>query len=673
MTAALDQRRHSPSARDICLVNMPYAALPRPSLALGLLKGILAEAGLAADVLYLNLEFAERIGLRRYHVCSAQMPTELLVGEWTFAAAAFPGADLDGDGYLERLAISNLGATPRATRLAEVLPELRAAAAEFVDDAAQRIVASGARIVGCTSTFEQHTASLALLRRIHELDPETITMLGGANCETEMGAATHRCFPWVDYVVSGEADGIIARLCRDVLARGRDIPASDLPPGVLGPRNRDLTGSRPERPTPRALFRDLDSLATPLYEDYFDALDSSTLAASITPALPLETSRGCWWGARHHCTFCGLNGSSMAFRSKSPERVLTELRTLEDRYGISSFEVVDNILDTAYLKSVVPQLAEDSTRRRIFYEVKANLTRAHVELLVRAGISWVQPGIESLHSDVLRLMDKGVQGWQNVQLMKWSRQFGLRLSWAILWGFPGEQDDWYVQMAEWLPALEHLHPPSSLTRLRYDRYSVYHQQARELSLDLRPVPAMAYVYPAASKDLADLAYFFVAHERSTLDRWSDEDAWTARPGADATRSAVQAWRERWLGGLPPVLAMRDVDGGLEIIDTRRIAVATRRTLTGLARAVCLACDVAPVPDRLAAAVRREHELDFDEDELEHTLAQLVAEGLVMRIDGRLMALPVSGSIPTLSDASEFPGGYVSETAGARPAPAEAVA
>jgi hypothetical protein len=80
---------------------------------------------------------------------------------------------------------------------------------------------------------------------------------------------------------------------------------------------------------------------------------------------------------------------------------------------------------------------------------------------MRAGVTWVQPGIESLHSGVLKLMDKGVQ------LLKWSRELGRRLSWSILWGFPGKKDDWYTDMAGWLPALEHpsaarQHPAHSL-------------------------------------------------------------------------------------------------------------------------------------------------------------------------------------------------------------------
>ena len=239
-------------APDVCLVTMPYASPTRPSMALGLLKAILAEGGITASVAYANLWFAESVGLRRYSLCASNLPIVFLAGEWTFAAAAFGDdprrAERDAE-YLRQVRQASDGypqvwSGTRGSEFTADLLALRAAATEFVDEAARRVLATGARVVGCTSTFEQHVASLALLRRVRELDPGVITMLGGANCETVMGEATHRCFPWVDYVVSGEADGLVTELCRLALTRGRDVAAEDLPRGVLGPRSRQVSWAR---------------------------------------------------------------------------------------------------------------------------------------------------------------------------------------------------------------------------------------------------------------------------------------------------------------------------------------------------------------------------------------------------------------------------------------------
>ncbi len=643
---------------DVCLVNMPYAALARPSIALGLLQGILERDGISVMVAPACLWFAEIVGTTPYHLPDVRIPVTFLAGEWTFAAAAFPDQRERDEQYLEQLRdafpVLKRGPAGGADEMIAELRKLRAAATEFIDVAARRILDSRPLIVGCTSTFQQQVASLALLRRIRELDPSVITMLGGANCETTMGEATHRSFPWVDYVVSGEADGVITPLCGLAIKQGRDVAPDDLPRGVLGPCHR-TPGRRP-RVLPRALYRDLDALPTPRYDDHLDAVAGSPLRDDIIPGLPLETSRGCWWGARHQCTFCGLNGSSMTFHSKSPDRVLTEIRELEERYEISNFEVVDNILDMTYFETLLPQLARERPRR-LFYEVKANLGRRHVEMMVKAGVIWAQPGIENLHTEVLRLMDKGIRGWQNVQLLKWSRELGLRLSWSVLWDFPGERDEWYREMAGWVPRLEHLQPPAGLARLRYDRYSVYFNEAERMGLRLEPVPAMSFVYPVDAADLARLTYFFGAAPVKETALGADSGL-ASRPGVRALGLAVRKWNDNFDRSLSPVLSMRDTGDRLHIIDTRSCAVAPRQTLTGLARAICLAADAAPSENRLAAVIRQQYDASASEQEVREASQRLVADGLILPLDGHLVGLAIKDGIPRLLPNSAFPGGQV---------------
>jgi ribosomal peptide maturation radical SAM protein 1 len=654
----------------VSLVTMPYSSLSRPSLALGLLKGVLEEQGIATTVEYANLWMAEAVGIPLYHLCSHQCPTEFLAGEWTFAEAAFLGQQPDDEGYLARVcrchaSVRGYRGGDGGKRLRDHLISLRRAATLFIGEAAERILECRPQIVGCTSTFEQHVASLALLRRIRQLDPSVITIMGGANCESEMGETTHRCFPWIDYVVSGEADGIMVPLVRLALEQGRSLSGVELPFGVFGPQHRlqlpvmNGNGGSDGR-APRAVFREMDRLPLPHFSDYFDQLRGLSLKDAIIPALPLETSRGCWWGAVHHCTFCGLNGTGMTYRSKAPERVLDELRTLEAEYGVRSFESVDNIMDHKYFQALLPALAQDMQRRRIFYEVKSNLNRTQVKSLKSAGITWVQPGIESLHSDVLHLMDKGVQGWQNLQLLKWAREFGLRLSWSILWGFPGEQEDWYWQMAEWIPALEHLQAPAGVHRLRYDRFSVYHKQAAEMGLHLSPISAMRFVYPLTEAELRRLSYFFV--EEADLDsfQWlyGRRRAGVLQPGYSALFKTVDTWKMNFKRKLTPILSMVDNGDELEVLDTRSVATEFRVVLRGLLRAVCLACNTAPLRHRLANILAEQFEMEASHDEIEDTVQELIARRFLLAIDDRLVTLAVEGTLPPLPELDEFPGGYV---------------
>jgi magnesium-protoporphyrin IX monomethyl ester (oxidative) cyclase len=104
---------------------------------------------------------------------------------------------------------------------------------------------------------------------------------------------------------------------------GSGLDLTELPYGVIASADRDkeLVAAL----APRASVQDLDQIAIPDYNDYFQTLESCPkIAPYITRGMFVETSRGCWWGQKQHCTFCGLNGAGMTYRSKSPERVVRE-------------------------------------------------------------------------------------------------------------------------------------------------------------------------------------------------------------------------------------------------------------------------------------------------------------------------------------------------------------
>ena len=164
---------------------------------------------------------------------------DLGIADWTFSHIAFPQFSPDNNEYLKLvMTVNEVYASIDRSELEDLLFSVRRNAETFIDEMAGLILDGGPRIVGCSSTFCQHVPSLALLRRIRELAPEVVTVMGGANCETIMGKSTHALFPWVDYVVSGEADGLIVALTKLILENGKECQAENLPLGVFGPAHR---------------------------------------------------------------------------------------------------------------------------------------------------------------------------------------------------------------------------------------------------------------------------------------------------------------------------------------------------------------------------------------------------------------------------------------------------
>jgi len=225
-----------------------------------------------------------------------------------------------------------------------------------------------------------------------------------------------------------------------------------------------------------------DSLPYPEFGDYFQRLAHSPLSTQIDPLLLFESARGCWWGAKTQCTFCGLNGGSIVFRSKSALRVIEELRYLRRTHGVRRACATDNILDFRYFRSMLPLLKEAEIDLELEYELKTNLSRPQVELLRAAGVRAAQLGIESLSTPVLRLMRKGVTASQNIQTLKWLTAAGMEVKWNFLHGFPGEDPGAYADLPDLIAKLVHLTPPQADGRVRIDRFSPYFESPEAFGL-----------------------------------------------------------------------------------------------------------------------------------------------------------------------------------------------
>ncbi|MER5771865.1 RiPP maturation radical SAM C-methyltransferase [Streptomyces sp. NPDC001985] len=537
------------TAPRVVLVDMPWSSIDTPSLALGILRRRVLDVFPDADVtvVHANLEYADwlvaRTGLsaEEYDFCANSYFSGL--SEWIFSAALNDRprwrmreftARLDGkvaDGVLAR------------TR------ELHELAPLFVRETAARIVALEPDVVGFTTMFAQNAATLAAARAVKELAPGVTTVFGGANCDGPQGAALHRNFPQVDAVVRGEGEAAFPRLLA-ALAGGRDERALA---GIAGLCWRTSDGTCVANPMNAAPLPP-GALVAPDFGDYFERHARSTAGSWAEPRLVMEGSRGCWWGEKHHCTFCGLNGSFMEFRSKEADRFVDELLALVERHRILQIWITDNILDMAYLGSVAPRLAESGHDLRIGYEIKSNLRRDQLATLHAAGVSHVQPGIENLSSRVLRLMDKGVTGCLNVRMLRDAETVGTKVSWNYLYGFPGESDADYDAVIGQFPALHHLTPPAGATRLKVERFSPYFDRP-ELGFGIpRPAAHYRYVYDLPEAELADLVYIFDSPRRGITPSC-----------VDRLRRAVDAWAD---GYVRSRLTHCDLGEHIVLVDTR---------------------------------------------------------------------------------------------------------
>ena len=615
----------------VALINMPFANAERPSLALGTLKALAREQGWLADVHNFNLRFARRIGTKAYaFLCGSSVMTkeqtrrltvsmDYLVGEWLFAQLFYGMSESRVAEYAEFL----LAQSDFAPSVRDAILEIRFDVGPFLTECLESVDWSAYTAVGFTSTFEQTMASLCLARELKTRLPQLKVLLGGANCEGVMGRALARNFPFLDIVCTGEADIVFPRLLQALHDHGEwwRVPGfvARAPQGMI---------ENPAAP----LTVDLNALPYPDFDEYFAERARGGLPIA-SRAVILETSRGCWWGQRSHCTFCGLNGSTMAFRVKSAERALQEFRTIVARYELDHVDYSDNILHRDYLATFLPELSREDQRRKrpvtVFYETKSNLKRDELRLLSEARVLYIQPGIESFDDSVLRLMGKGVRGLHNVAVLKWGKVYGISVMWNLIFGFPGEAPHAYAQMSRLCKRIVHLEPPRTVSPIRLDRFSPNFTRAEEKGLrTVRPKPAYGHVFDLPGAELADLAYFF------DFSYHDERDPFSYTLELD---QVFEEWQKASQGNAAVLRGDLLSDGGLRILDTRCGPDGAERRLTREEAALYAYFDS---PHSTHSALELAEELDYTEAQLAGCLEKWDAEQLIARQGDVVLSLAV---------------------------------
>ncbi len=209
-------------------------------------------------------------------------------------------------------------------------------------------------------------------------------------------------------------------------------------PGIIFKRaNKVITN-----PCPPPLLPEL--IPTP----DFSGLD---LSFYMTPSvvLPYLTSRGCAWGK---CTFCTHHRIYRAYRNISIERVVKQIKELKRSYGARHFSFFDEMIPPSRLKSLSKELNRENLAIRFSFYAKPTSSFDHnlCKGLFDTGARCVLFGVESGSQKILDLMNKGTTVETMEQVLRNSSKAGLRNLAFIMFGFPGETKEDFLETIRFL-------------------------------------------------------------------------------------------------------------------------------------------------------------------------------------------------------------------------------
>ncbi len=607
---------------NLLLLHMPMAAPNLPNLAIEQLAQILRRAGFRCDVSYPNLRLPRSVSARLVH----GLPGPAIFAPHRFRIPAEQVADAVA-AELNRIAQAAGLSRPDTydDTATEYLLGIEAAG-QCLDGTLAAIPVGSYDAIGFSVIFDaQKLPSCALAHRLKQREPRIRVLFGGTGCDGEMGAALLEHFPEVDAVLQGEADRTVVAAF-DALLDGE----LETVPGLLY-RDGDeiLRSSVPEDEPP---------LIGDVVPDYATFVEQRSASAYRDEPLVLfyEASRGCWYGRKQHCNFCGIKNVDGAYREKAPDALLQEMLSLSKRYDPETLYATDAILSRQHISTV---LADIATMRQVglrlpalFFETKSNLKPEEIGLLAAAGTKQMQPGIESFSTNTLRLMRKGATMLQQLSCLKWSRAYGVELVYSILTGTPGESDADRDAMAALMEHLHHLPPPYQTNRLGLHRFSPYFKDSAAFGItDVRPFALQKTIYQTENVDLlCRLCY--------ELEYSLEPEVVPIGPGSmERLSEAVRRWREAYFAGCRMVV--RPLAGGAIVI--RAIADQGPRIdrYEGVDATVLLEAGTVVGIGTLARRI------GVPEAEVDAAATRLESLHLLVREERNLLALPVPPAEP----------------------------
>jgi anaerobic magnesium-protoporphyrin IX monomethyl ester cyclase len=200
-----------------------------------------------------------------------------------------------------------------------------------------------------------------------------------------------------------------------------------------------LQNGMPLKTPARPVMRDLDALPIPAW-DLVDipAYRSIHLEHHHYFSLNVSTTRGCPF----KCNWCAKPIYGNRYNARSPQHVVRELKWLKEQYDFDHIWFCDDIfgLKPGWVNEFADLVEKEGLQFRFKIQSRADLLlqENYVAALARAGCdnSWM--GAESGSQKILDAMDKGTSVGQIHDATYLLREYGIRPSFFIQFGYPGE-------------------------------------------------------------------------------------------------------------------------------------------------------------------------------------------------------------------------------------------
>ncbi len=289
----------------------------------------------------------------------------------------------------------------------------------FAAAAAARVAALRPQVLGVSTMCNSYHIGLRLAEACRERMPELPIVFGGPHASVvDVATLTH--FPFIDYILRGEAELTLPGFLQELTARG----SATTTPGLTY-RGEDRIVRNPDP----ALLPDLDELPMPAY----DLLPYSPAASGA-----IDAGRGCPF----RCTFCSTSTYwRRTFRLKSIARILAEMRHLQERFGATVFSFQHDLF--TFRKDRVREFCRALRAEgwQVRWSCSARVDTVDEALLsemAEAGCCGIFYGVETASPRLQREIKKRLNLNRVLPILRATAAQGIAPTASFICGFPGE-------------------------------------------------------------------------------------------------------------------------------------------------------------------------------------------------------------------------------------------